>query len=418
MTWVWQNNGATFATITAGDAITLWNKNASGNVLVLKSGASGTAVLTVSGTGIVLPGTLTASQLTLTSTEQLLVFNLTGDGAVGTFNFGTGHSVNAGNPLRDDHVVTMGYNTIGSGGRSVSAEPSYYWAVEDYYNPSGTAYLESYYQYFAPGSNNGYRPFGVQIDRTNATSYQTNATLSMKGSMVTFKDMNDVTRLTMSGGDWFFGGAGIYLDNAKYILGLRQAGGGIYRQLIGLNSGDWIELDGQNTNSIVMGAQTGAITYSGSSTTSAKATIYNTGSDVLTLSTGGSASILNFALANSTPVPFRFAAIGGVAVTATAGAEAGAIKFMVALAGANITESARVGAGFMVGTTTDPGAGNVAAAAYKTTTALVTAVDGGSTAAFTANMVGSTGGPVTAAQNGWQKFKDSTGATVWVPVWK
>jgi hypothetical protein len=54
----------------------------------------------------------------------------------------------------------------------------------------------------------------------------------------------------------------------------------------------------------------------------------------------------------------------------------------------------------------------------KVLTPLVTAVDGGLTAAFTANMVGSTGGPVTAAQNGWMLFKDSGGNNVWVPVWK
>lgn len=54
----------------------------------------------------------------------------------------------------------------------------------------------------------------------------------------------------------------------------------------------------------------------------------------------------------------------------------------------------------------------------KTTTALITAVDGSLTAAFTANMVASTGGPTTAAQNGWVKMQDSAGATIWVPVWK
>lgn len=59
-----------------------------------------------------------------------------------------------------------------------------------------------------------------------------------------------------------------------------------------------------------------------------------------------------------------------------------------------------------------------AAPAFQTSTALVTAVDGGSTATFTANMVGSTDGPTTAAQNGWVKMLDSTGTTVWVPVWK
>ena len=54
----------------------------------------------------------------------------------------------------------------------------------------------------------------------------------------------------------------------------------------------------------------------------------------------------------------------------------------------------------------------------KVTTALITATDGSGTGAFTANMVASTGGPTTAAQNGWMKFTDSGGATVWIPVWK
>jgi uncharacterized protein (TIGR02145 family) len=62
--------------------------------------------------------------------------------------------------------------------------------------------------------------------------------------------------------------------------------------------------------------------------------------------------------------------------------------------------------------------GDVTAASFKTSTALNTAADGGSTPAFTANMAGSTGGPTTAAQNGWVKMKDSTGADIWVPVWK
>jgi hypothetical protein len=60
----------------------------------------------------------------------------------------------------------------------------------------------------------------------------------------------------------------------------------------------------------------------------------------------------------------------------------------------------------------------VTASAFKTTTVLVTATDGSGTPSFTANMAASTGGPTTAAQNGWLKMLDSTGATVWVPVWK
>lgn len=59
-----------------------------------------------------------------------------------------------------------------------------------------------------------------------------------------------------------------------------------------------------------------------------------------------------------------------------------------------------------------------AALRFQTMTALRTATDGGSTASFTANMVGSTNGPTTAAQNGWVEMVDSAGNTFWVPIWK
>lgn len=55
---------------------------------------------------------------------------------------------------------------------------------------------------------------------------------------------------------------------------------------------------------------------------------------------------------------------------------------------------------------------------FKTSTALVATGGGGSTASFAANSVGGTGQPATATQNAWLKALDSTGATVWIPVWK
>lgn len=55
---------------------------------------------------------------------------------------------------------------------------------------------------------------------------------------------------------------------------------------------------------------------------------------------------------------------------------------------------------------------------FQTMTALITATNGGSTAAFTANMIGATSGPATAAQHGWVRMKDNAGGLIWVPVWK
>jgi len=62
--------------------------------------------------------------------------------------------------------------------------------------------------------------------------------------------------------------------------------------------------------------------------------------------------------------------------------------------------------------------GSLTSIYFQTSTALITTIDGGNVAIFTANMVGSTGGPTVAAQHGWLKVKDSTGAITWVPVWK
>jgi hypothetical protein len=63
--------------------------------------------------------------------------------------------------------------------------------------------------------------------------------------------------------------------------------------------------------------------------------------------------------------------------------------------------------------------GVVTGSLFKTTTALVTTTDGSTTPLISsANMIGSTGGPTVAQQNGWVKMQDSIGATIFVPVWK
>lgn len=60
----------------------------------------------------------------------------------------------------------------------------------------------------------------------------------------------------------------------------------------------------------------------------------------------------------------------------------------------------------------------VAAPSFQTTTALVSLAGGSGTPAFVANSSGGSGQPTTAAQNSWLKATDSTGATIWIPVWK
>lgn len=60
--------------------------------------------------------------------------------------------------------------------------------------------------------------------------------------------------------------------------------------------------------------------------------------------------------------------------------------------------------------------GNLIATLCQTMTALI--ATGGATPPAFANGIGGVGQPTTAAQNGWMKALDSTGATVWIPVWK
>jgi hypothetical protein len=59
--------------------------------------------------------------------------------------------------------------------------------------------------------------------------------------------------------------------------------------------------------------------------------------------------------------------------------------------------------------------GTMSALFFKTLTATITPLGGGSALSF-----GTTGGsgPAAAAQNGWVEMEDSTGAVVFVPVWK
>ncbi len=55
---------------------------------------------------------------------------------------------------------------------------------------------------------------------------------------------------------------------------------------------------------------------------------------------------------------------------------------------------------------------------FQTTLALIATGGGGGNPALVVASTGGTNQPTTAAQNGWMKAKDSTGATIWIPVWK
>lgn len=61
---------------------------------------------------------------------------------------------------------------------------------------------------------------------------------------------------------------------------------------------------------------------------------------------------------------------------------------------------------------------SMAAPTFQTTTALVATGGGGGSPTLAASSTGGTGQPTTATQNSWLKATDSTGATVWIPVWK
>lgn len=113
-------------------------------------------------------------------------------------------------------------------------------------------------------------------------------------------------------------------------------------------------------------------------------------------SVSGFAEMVSLQSPNEVADFYRATGSGGVAI----------VRFLSDIGGASTTKSFIDSDGLVGGSV------------FQTLIALITATDGGATAAFTANMVGSTGGPTTAAQNGWVKMKDSGGATIWVPVWK
>lgn len=71
-----------------------------------------------------------------------------------------------------------------------------------------------------------------------------------------------------------------------------------------------------------------------------------------------------------------------------------------------------------VGTSATNTSATIIASAFETSTALVAVAGGAATPTLATNSTGGTGQPTTAGQNSWVKMKDSTGATIWVPVWK
>jgi hypothetical protein len=129
-----------------------------------------------------IPGSGAATFLQATFTDT---------GAVGQYNFCVGHGPNAGDGTRDDHVLTVGYNTRTGGGRAILTEPCFEWRIEDYYAPTASPkYVEAQWQYYdAAGA--GYRPIAIQIDRA-VGAYVTNATMSLKGSSVGYIGMDGV----------------------------------------------------------------------------------------------------------------------------------------------------------------------------------------------------------------------------------
>lgn len=120
--------------------------------------------------------------------STFLQAKLSDTGAVGHYNFAVGHATNAGDAGRDDHVLTVGYNTTPLGGRANTAEPCFEWRIEDYYIPSATPFLEAHWQYYdATGA--GYRPIACQINRTNG-GYLTDATIAFQGTSISFLAAN------------------------------------------------------------------------------------------------------------------------------------------------------------------------------------------------------------------------------------
>lgn len=109
-----------------------------------------------------------------------------------------------------------------------------------------------------------------------------------------------------------------------------------------------------------------------------------------------------------------------LAVDTTAASVATGLKVTGAAAGSGIALAAISSGTDEDMTLAGKGAGNVTVLSpLKIGTALVTTIDGSTTPLLSSsNMIGSTGGPTVAAQNGWVKMQDASGAAIWLPVWK
>jgi len=148
----------------------------------LTSGTSPTLALSLQDFGINLNAGPTSDPQTFSS----LLFNTTNNlggadflaatTANGRFQWTVGNERNVFDPTRDNQVMTIGWNTTGSGGRLDPNEPALSYRIENYYTPApNNRWMEAHLQYNST-SGKIFRPWGYQVDRTtDASAFHINA---------------------------------------------------------------------------------------------------------------------------------------------------------------------------------------------------------------------------------------------------
>jgi hypothetical protein len=184
---------------------------------------------------------------------RFLQARLTDHGAVGHFNFYVGHATNPADANRDDHVLTIGYNTKASGGQENAAEPAFEWRIEDYYAPGGGnpgPFVEAHWQYY-DAAGNGYRPIGLQIDRTTG-NYIANSPITISGSSLSYTTVNGTQYFKFSVGQLNILNGSVFTHSTNNTQWIQQvnAAGSTFVTLLFLDSSNRITLGGNNATAL------------------------------------------------------------------------------------------------------------------------------------------------------------------------
>lgn len=252
-----------------------------------------------------------------TGNGTVLSMVLSDHGAVGNFSLCISTNANTFDGARDDHVLTMGYNTKPSGGQAVAGEPCFEWRIEDYYLPqAGVKWLEAHWSYYDQVGT-AFRPISLTVDRTAAGSFVASSTLTLQAASLSYLAMDNTQFVRFAGSVVsLLSSASLQAvtNNYKCLRQFNAAGSGSVG-LIYLTSTDQVAvgLDTLAVGGVVLG-------YTANPTAITGSVVTLSGSTSLTLTSPTLVTpALGVATATSLAVPTITTAAGALTVTPAAG---------------------------------------------------------------------------------------------------